>query len=58
MQDRWNHLKDEFELIKQLRNRPSQPRIRTNLVSSDIFSFPTICDESYHFYGFCTPRLE
>ena len=59
MQDRWNHLKDELELIKQLRNRPSQPRIRTNLVSSDIFSFPIICDESCdYFCGSCTPQVE
>ena len=37
MQIRWNNLKDELELIKQLRNKPSQPRIRTNLVSLEIF---------------------
>ena len=53
MQDRWNHLKDELELIKQLRNRPSQPMIRTNLVSLNIyFSFPNICDVSYWNFSF------
>ena len=44
MQERWNQLKDELELIQQLRNKPSQAKIRTNFGKlGDISLFIVVC---------------